>query len=112
LRGTLAHGLGHGPPPIRIRSVYDPLEPTTEPRWYAVRNMYGALLEARELPAGADLKRVFVAAILEWIDAGWKLKEFSSRTGVFFCDRGVDRRMVEITPSDPGEIRAMHCITG
>jgi len=26
-------------------------------------------LEARQLPPGADLKRVFVAAMLEWIDA-------------------------------------------
>jgi hypothetical protein len=88
------------------RASFDPLEPTQEPRWYAVRNMYGALLEVRELPAGADLKRVFVAAILEWMDAGWKLKEFSSRTGVFFCDRGVDRRMVEITPTNPGRAQS------
>jgi len=43
--------------------------------------MYGALLKVRDLPPGADLKRIFVAAILEWIDAGWQLKEFSSRTG-------------------------------
>lgn len=63
--------------------------------------MYGAVLEVRQLPPGADLKRTFIAAMLEWIDAGWQIKEFSSRTGVFFCSRGVDRRMVEITPSDP-----------
>jgi hypothetical protein len=88
------------------RASFDPLEPTQEARWYAVRNMYGALLEARELPPGADLKRIFVAAILEWMDAGWKLKEFSSRTGVFFCDRGVDRRMVEITPTHPGRTQS------
>jgi hypothetical protein len=29
------------------------------------------------------------------MDAGWTLKEFP-RTGVFFCDCGVERRMVEI----------------
>jgi hypothetical protein len=38
--------------------------------------------------------------MLEWIDVGWRLGEFSSRTGVFFCTRGVKRRMVCITPSD------------
>jgi hypothetical protein len=86
------------------RSVFDPLEPSRERRWYVVRNMCGALLEARLLPAGSDLKRAFVAAMLEWIDAGWQLKEFSSRTGVFFCDKGVERRMIEITPSDPGAV--------
>ena len=87
------------------RHVFDPLEPTKEPRWYEVRNMHRGLLEARLLPAGADLKRVFVAAMLEWIDAGWQLGEFSSRSGTFFCGRGADRRMIDITPNDPGRIR-------
>jgi hypothetical protein len=50
--------------------------------------MHGAVLEARLLPPGSDLKRAFVAAMLEWIDAGWQIKEFSSRTGVFFCNMG------------------------
>jgi hypothetical protein len=87
------------------RSVYDPLEPTSEPRWYVVRNMHQAVLEARQLPLGADLKRAFVAAILEHIDAGWRLGEFSSRSSTFFCDKGGHRRMVEISPSDPGPWR-------
>jgi hypothetical protein len=84
------------------RNVYDPLEPTREARWYAVRNMYGAVLEVRQLAPSADLKRAFVAAMLEWIDAGWSIAEFSSRAGVFFCTRGTDRRQVEITPTEPG----------
>ena len=87
------------------RGTFDPLEPTQEPRWYTVRNMHGALLEASELPPDADLKRVFVEAILRWISAGWTLKEFHSRTGCFFCDCGVERRMVEITPSRPGKVQ-------
>jgi hypothetical protein len=84
------------------RNVFDPLEPTQEPRWYTVRNMHGALLESRPLAAGSDLKRAFVAAMLEWIDAGWRLEEFSSTGGVFFCTRGTERRMVSITPTAPG----------
>jgi hypothetical protein len=87
------------------RSVFDPLEPTSEPRWYVVRNMHRAVLEARALPSGADLKRAFVAAMLEHIDAGWELGEFSSTAAVFFCTKGVERRMVEISPSDPGQWR-------
>jgi hypothetical protein len=55
------------------RSVFDPLEPTNEPRWYVVRNMHRAVLEARALPSGANLKRALVAAMLEHIDAGWEL---------------------------------------
>jgi hypothetical protein len=87
------------------RSVFDPLEPTNEPRWYAVRNMHGAVLETRALPAGSDLKRAFIAAMLEWIDAGWQVGEFSSRTAVFFCTKGVERRHIEITPSYPGRVQ-------
>jgi hypothetical protein len=70
-----------------------------------VRNMHQAILEARPLPTGADLKRAFVAAILEHIDAGWRLGEFSSRSGTFFCTKDNERRMVEISPSDSGPCR-------
>jgi hypothetical protein len=83
------------------RSTFDPLEPTDEPRWYVVRNMHGALLEARALVPGANLKRAFVAAMLEWIDTDWELGEFSSTAGVFFCTKGVERRMVNISPTAP-----------
>jgi len=92
--------------PHMRRNVYDPLEPTQAPRWYSVRNMHGALLEARELLPGADLKRVFVEAILRWMDDGWRLKEFSSRTGTFFCDRGGERRMIDISPNYPGRTQS------
>jgi hypothetical protein len=37
--------------------VFDPLGIGKELRWYEVRNMHLALLEARLLPAGSDLKR-------------------------------------------------------
>jgi hypothetical protein len=64
--------------------------------------MYGAVLEARQFPPGMNLKRALVATMLEWIDAGWSIAEFSSRAGIFFCTRGNDKRQVEITPTDPG----------
>jgi hypothetical protein len=90
---------------IRRRNTFEPLEPTTEPRWVVVRNMHGALLRVRALAPGSDLKRAFVVLMLEWIDAGWRLGEFSSTAGTFFCTRGVERRMINITPTDPGEAR-------
>jgi hypothetical protein len=34
--------------------------------------MHGALLELRPLAPGSDLKRAFVAAMLEHIDGGWQ----------------------------------------
>jgi hypothetical protein len=54
-----------GAPGIVRRNVYDPLEPTREPRWYEVRDMHGRILESSPLPAGTDLKRAFVVAMLE-----------------------------------------------
>jgi hypothetical protein len=86
------------------RDVFDTLDPTKETRWCVVRNMHRTVLEARTLPAGADLTRALVAAMLEHIDAGWRLGEFSSRTGFFFCDKAGERRMVEMSPSDPGPL--------
>ena len=89
---------------VRRRAQPDPLAPNAEPRWYVVRSMHGTVLEARELPRGADAKRAFVAAMLEWIDAGWSLGEFSSASATFFCDRHPERRMVSIDPTDPHEV--------
>lgn len=89
---------------IRRRTQSDPLAPSPEPRWYVVRSMHGTVLEARELPRGVDAKRAFVLAMLEWIDAGWSLGEFSSASATFFCDRHPERRMVSIDPADPHEM--------
>jgi hypothetical protein len=88
----------------RRRSAHDPLESAAESRWYVVRSMHGTVLESRELPGGADLKREFVLAMLRWIDAGWKLGEFSSTSATFFCDRNPERRMVSIDPTDPHDV--------
>ena len=72
------------------------------PRWYVVRDARNALLEVRPLPVGSDLKRILVAAMLERIDAGWHLGEFSSRGGLVFFTRGAERCMVGIEAADPG----------
>jgi hypothetical protein len=84
------------------RSRFDPLEPSKEPRWYTVRNMHGKQLEARLMPPGSDLKRVFVAAMLEWIDAACGSGSSPRLDGTFFCTTGAERRQIDITPSDPG----------
>ncbi len=94
---------------IRRRQGHDPLEPTVAPRWYVVRTMHGTVVESRELPRGADLKRAFLLAMLEWLDAGWNLGEFSSASAAFFCDRcpggrNPERRMISIDPTDPNDV--------
>ncbi len=63
--------------------------------------MHGTVIESRLLPPGADLKHEFVTSILAWMDSGWKVGEFSSVTGTFFCDRNCERRMICIEFADP-----------
>lgn len=84
------------------RALFDPQLPVDKPSWLVVRKMTGAVLDSEEIPPGADLKRVFVATMIEWLDAGWEVGEFSSTTGTFFCTRGSERRMVGIEPAEPG----------
>ena len=83
------------------RSVFDPLEASSDARWLVVRDRRGALQSSQRLTDGVNVKRVFVAAMLERIDAGWELVEFSSRGGMFYCTRGVERQMVSVMPQDP-----------
>jgi hypothetical protein len=86
---------------VRRRAAFDPLETAASPRWYVVRSMYGTVIESRLLPPGADLKYEFVTSILAWMNSGWKVGEFSSVTGTFFCDRHSERRMICIEFTDP-----------
>lgn len=69
---------------------------------------YGAeharALEYCLLPVGSDLKRALVVALLEWVDAGWRLGEFSSMGDAFFCTRAAERSIVSITPSAPDHL--------
>ena len=58
-------------------------------------------MDSRQLATAADL-RVFIVAMLDWIDAGWSLGEFASRSGVFVVDRGTDRRTEMVTGEPPG----------
>ena len=72
--------------------------------------MHRRVLEVRQLPPGADLKRTFIAAMLEWIDAGWQLGEFSSRSVHFFRTKIVELQTVEVSPTDPG-IRVLRSLS-
>jgi hypothetical protein len=61
-------------------------------------------IDTRGIPGGTDLRRFFVATMLEWIDAGWQLGEFRSVDPTSFCIRGSERRMVTIQPVAPGAL--------
>jgi hypothetical protein len=85
---------------VRRRTLYDPFARTTERRWLVVRNEHGSIIESRELAPEIDLERLFVASILEWIDGGWIVGEFSSVGAALFCTRSADRRIVAIERLD------------
>ena len=86
---------------IRRRATYEPLQSSAQPCWLTVRAFNGALLEARRLEPGTDLIRAYLAAMLELIDAGWRLGEFSSLGAAVRHERGSERRMLSIEAQDP-----------
>lgn len=65
------------------RALFDPPQSTDKSSWLVIRNMTGAVLATEEILAGANLTRRFVATMLEWLDAGWQVGEFSSTAGTF-----------------------------
>ena len=67
--------------------------------------MSGAVPLVHALPPGTHLKRTFIQAMLDYIDAGWEIAEFKSRTGVFFAQCATDRHQVDISPTDQGPNR-------
>src|ERR1700677_3103151 len=86
---------------VRRRTLCGRLPRTAGGRWLVGRNARGSILESRELAPDVDLRRLFIASILEWIDGGWAVGEFSSVAAAFFCARAAERRMVAIERLDP-----------
>jgi Tfp pilus tip-associated adhesin PilY1 len=66
--------------------------------------MHGSIIESRPLVAGANLTRVFITAMLAWMEGGWTISEFSSTSATFFCSRSTEQRMVSIDPTDPYDL--------
>jgi hypothetical protein len=86
---------------VRRRALFDPFACTSEQRWLVVRDQHGSIIESSELTPELDLRRLFVASILEWMDAGWVVGELSSVAAAFFCTRATERCMVAIERLDP-----------
>jgi hypothetical protein len=89
---------------IRRRATYEALQPSAQPRWLTVRTFGGGLIDARRLEPGTDLVRVFLTAMLELLDAGWRLGEFASNSGAVRHERASEKRMLAIEEQDPEAI--------
>jgi hypothetical protein len=84
------------------RSYFDWLKEThTKPHWIVVTDMTGKRLEHRKLEIGTDLKRVLIENLARWTNDGWSVEEFGSKSSMFFCNRGSERRSIAIQPTDP-----------
>lgn len=81
--------------------MFNALERSTDPRWLTKRAFTGALLDAQRLEPGADVVRAFLAAMLELLDAGWVLGEFSSAGAVVRYSRGSEQRLLTVEHVDP-----------
>jgi len=86
---------------VRRRTEYDVLQPTEELRWLVVRAVHGRVLKSRRLPRGTHLQREFLASIMAYIDEGWTIGDFSSRSAFYVATKLADRIEVTISASDP-----------
>jgi hypothetical protein len=84
------------------------LTSVNEPRWLAVTTPTHALIQHMEIPPGADLKAVLVKTLAAYVESGWKLEDFSSNNSSCFINRGADRLMIHIRPTDP--TKALPCM--
>jgi hypothetical protein len=86
---------------VRRRTEYDVLQSTGESRWFVVRAVHGRILKSRLLPPGTHLQREFVASIIAYIDEGWTIGDFSSRSAFYVATKRAERIEVMISASDP-----------
>jgi hypothetical protein len=92
-------------PPVTIpkamrRRVCDPLAETHRPHWLTVSDMYQNLVACEALPVGADLRRALTATLMQCEAGGWQA-ESGGAYGFTFIARGLERRLVNLTPADP-----------
>jgi hypothetical protein len=64
--------------------------------------MTGRLLESRPLPAGIDVTRDFVESILNHLNDGWHVPEFSSTTAMYRAVRGEETGLIYVVQVEPG----------
>ena len=83
------------------RHRFDPLARGNLPHWLTMADMWGARVECDPVAPGADLHEVMAAAIANLTAEGWQA-ESDGRHGFLFVNRDGDRRLVNLTPVEPG----------
>jgi len=84
----------------RKRGQLDPFIQSSQPRWLVVSVTGGGAVSVTLLPPRTDLKHAFLCAVDDHRRQGWLIENESSYPCVF-ARRGVERRMLTISHSDP-----------
>jgi hypothetical protein len=64
--------------------------------------MYGEHIACEALPSGINLREALRAALAQCAAEGWQA-EGDGTYGFVFPSRGSERRLLNLTPADPGE---------
>jgi len=83
------------------RSACDPLASRDQPRCLATYTMHLAVIDSREILAGADFRAVLRDAQTSMLADGWQ-PECDGRYGFFFARRGSERVEVVLQHVPPG----------
>lgn len=83
------------------RHRFDPLADIRRPHWLTISDLQRNLITCEALPAGADLREVLRASLTQCAGEGWQA-ENDGAYGFVFIAKGSERRLVNLTPADPG----------
>jgi hypothetical protein len=83
------------------RSKYNPLATSPLTRWLVFRDLFHNVLDATELPPGADLRAAFAAGLASLERDGWRSEGASG--AMVFVRRDGERRLLAVHEHDPHE---------
>lgn len=87
---------------VRRRGRTDPLNAVNAPRWLAVRDKLGHIIQVEALEASADLRGALKARTDALAAEGWDIDSIPSCCAFVFCQRENVRVCVSIEAVEPG----------
>ena len=82
------------------RYTFPAFNTSTRPRYFVLWDLQWQLLDCRRLEPAADLSGEMAAAIERLEGEGWQA-EATPEYGFVFIRRGIERRLLMLTPRDP-----------
>lgn len=85
------------------RYTFPAFSPSSQPRYVVLWDLHWHALEVERLAPAADLSGAMAAAIARLDADGWRA-EATPEYGFVFVRREAERRLLTLTPRDPGDI--------